>query len=95
MRYNALPSAHSNLSFGAIRLFEHVLAPEVQIPLVAYIEPTLGHILLLFSFNFQLTFYNFKLTYFKACRTGYFVKSECEIIQIDLLTFILMTELMG
>ena len=28
----------------------------VQIPQVAYLEPTLGYILLLFSFNFQLTF---------------------------------------
>lgn len=83
MGYNALPPAHSSLSFGVIYLFEHVLAPGIQIPQVAYLKPTLGYILLLFSFNFKLTFYNFKLTYFKACRPGYFKKWVWDHINIS------------
>ena len=89
MGYDALPPTHSNLSFKAIHLFERVLEPRGINTQVSYREPTLCHILFLFSFNFKLTFYNFELTCFKACRPGYFVKSECEIIWIDLLTFIL------
>ena len=80
MAYKSLPLAHSNLSFRVIHLFERVLEPRGIIPHIAYLNPTLGHILLLFCFNFKLIFYNYKFKYFKACRPGYFVISECEII---------------
>ena len=63
--------------FTYLSIFWHL---GIQIPQVPYLEPTLGYILLIFSFNFKLTFNNYKLTYFKACWKGYFVISECKII---------------
>ena len=56
MGHNALPLAHSDHSFKVIHLFEHVLAPrDANTPMY----PTILYILLLFSYNFKLTFNNY------------------------------------
>ena len=62
--YLQLTLAFCSEWFAYLSVFWHL---RVQIPQVAYLESMLGYILLLFSFNFQLTFYNFESTYFKAC----------------------------
>ena len=67
MGHKALPLARFDISFGAILLFEHVLAPrDANTPT----KLTIVYILLLFSSNFKSTFNNFEFTYFKACKPG-------------------------
>ena len=50
MGYSILPLAHSILLFIVIRLFEKFLEPRGKIPQVAYLEPTLGHFIIIILF---------------------------------------------
>ena len=77
MGHKALPPTRAGLFFGEIRLFEHVLAlGDANTPRY----PTLVYILLLFYFNFKLTFNNYKLLVLRHVGLDFMCKSECEFI---------------